>query len=334
MFDRIGVSFVAVTQQFNTTTSMGRLMLNVLLSFAQFEREVTGERIRDKFAASKKKGIWMGGIPPLGYDVSNRKLIVNETESKLVRRIFERFIVLGGSTKVVRELKIESQTTKSWTTQDGKYRAGKPITKSLIYKLLANRTYLGELKHRTDWVKSEHPPIVSESKFEQVKAILATNGRVRGNQTRSKTHFLLKGLVFGSDGRALSPWHSVKKSGRKYRYYIPQRDTKEGAGSSGLARIPAAELEAAVLSQLQNIIRAPNLAVEIAERAKTYDSDMDEAKVTVALTQFEHVWAQIFPAEQSRIVQLLVERITVSNTGMDIRLRANGLVQLVAELSP
>lgn len=204
----------------------------------------------------------------------------------------------------------------------------------MIYKLLANRTYLGELKHRTDWVKSEHPPIVSENKFEQVKAILATNGRARGNQTRSQTHFLLKGLVFGSDGRALSPWHSVKKSGRKYRYYIPQRDTKEGAGSSGLARIPAAELEAAVLSQLQNIIRAPNLAVEIAARAKTYDSDMDEAKVTVALTQFEQVWAQIFPAEQSRIVQLLIERITVSNSGMDIRLRANGLVQLVAELSP
>ena len=122
--------------------------------------------------------------------------------------------------------------------------------------------------------------------------------------------------------------------GDTHRYYIPQRDTKEGAGSSGLARMPAAELEAAVLSQLQNIIRAPNLAVEIAERAKTYDSDIDEAKVTVALRQFEQVWAQIFPAEQSRIVQLLVERITVSNTGMDIRLHANGLVHLVAELSP
>lgn len=119
----------------------------------------------------------MGGIPPLGYDVSNRKLIVNEAESKLVRRISERSVALGGQTKVVSELKVEGQTTKSWTTQDGEYRAGKPITKSLIYKMLAKRTYLGELKHRTDWVKNEHPPIVSESKFEQVKAILATNGR-------------------------------------------------------------------------------------------------------------------------------------------------------------
>jgi site-specific DNA recombinase len=118
VFDRIGVSFVAVTQQFNTTTSMGRLMLNVLLSFAQFEREVTGERIRDKFAASKQKGIWMGGIPPLGYDVRNRKLVINEAEAKLVRRLFDRFIVVGGTTKVVREMKIEGQTTKSWTTQN------------------------------------------------------------------------------------------------------------------------------------------------------------------------------------------------------------------------
>jgi site-specific DNA recombinase len=333
VFDRIGVSFVAVTQQFNTTTSMGRLMLNVLLSFAQFEREVTGERIRDKFAASKKKGIWMGGIPPLGYDVSNRKLVINETEAKLVRRLFERFIVLGGSTKVVREMKIEGQTTKSWTTQSGIHRPGKPITKSLMYKLLANRTYLGELKHRTDWVKGDHPAILSELLFDQARAILATNSHVRANHTRSKTHFLLKGLVFGSDGRAMSPWHSVKKNGRKYRYYIPQRDTKEGAGSSGLARIPAAELEAAVMHQLQHILRAPNLAAEITTRAKTHNADIDEAKVTVALTQFAQVCEQLFPAEQSRIVNLLVERITVSTTELDIRLRANGLEQLVTELT-
>ena len=333
VFDRIGVSFVAVTQQFNTTTSMGRLMLNVLLSFAQFEREVTGERIRDKFAASKKKGIWMGGIPPVGFDVANRKLVINESEAKLVRRIFTRFIALGGSTKVVRELKLEGFTTKSWTTQSGKHRVGTTITKSLIYKLLQNRTYLGELKHRSEWVKSEHAPIISVELFEQAKAILATNNRVRGNNTRSQTHFLLKGIVFGSDGRSLSPWHSVKQNGRKYRYYIPQRDTKEGAGSSGLMRIPAAELEAAVMNQLQHIIRAPNLAAKIAARAKPHDSALDEAQVTVALTQFEHIWEQLFPAEQSRIVQLLVERITVSNTGMDLRLRANGLERLVHELS-
>lgn len=136
VFERLGVSFVAVTQQFNTTTSMGRLMLNVLLSFAQFEREVTGERIRDKITASKKKGMWMGGIPPLGYDVANRRLVINDKEAKLIRHIFTRFVELGSGTLLVKELRLDCVTSKAWTTQDGRVRAGKPIDKSLIYKLL------------------------------------------------------------------------------------------------------------------------------------------------------------------------------------------------------
>ena len=147
VFERYGVSFVSVTQQFNTTTSMGRLMLNILLSFAQFEREVTGERIRDKIAASKRKGMWMGGVPPLGYDVENRRLVPNEREAKLIRHIFQRFVELGSSTALVKELKLDGVTSKAWTTQDGKTREGRPIDKGHIYKLLSNLTYLGELRH-------------------------------------------------------------------------------------------------------------------------------------------------------------------------------------------
>ena len=134
VFDRHGVSFVAVTQQFNTTTSMGRLTLNILLSFAQFEREVTGERIRDKIAASKRKGMWMGGVPPLGYDVENRRLVPNEREARLIRHIFQRFVELGSSTALFNELKLQGVTSKAWTTQDGKVREGKPIDKGMIYK--------------------------------------------------------------------------------------------------------------------------------------------------------------------------------------------------------
>jgi len=171
----------------------------------------------------------MGGIPLLGFDVANQKLVINDPEAKLVRRIFTRFIALGGSTyivdvlslrsfRTVRELKLEGLTIKSWTTQSGKHRVGTTITKSLIYKLLQNPTYLGELKHRSDWVTSEYAPIISVALIESAKAILSTTKRVRGNHTRSRTHFLLKGIVFGSDGRSLSRWHSVKKSGRKYRY--------------------------------------------------------------------------------------------------------------------
>jgi site-specific DNA recombinase len=333
VFERQGVSFVSVTQQFNTTTSMGRLMLNVLLSFAQFEREVTGERIRDKIAASKRKGMWMGGVPPLGYDVENRRLVPNPQEAKLIRHIFTRFVELGSSTKLVKELKLDGATSKAWTTQDGKVRLGKTIDKGLIYKLLGNRTYLGELRHKEQWYQAEHPPILDRDVWDNVHAILATNGRKRGNATRATTPFMLKGIVFGHDGRALTPWHSTKKTtGKRYRYYLPMRDLKEHAGASGLPRMPAAELESAVLDQLRNILRAPNLLSDLVPQAIKLDPTLDEAKVTVAMTRLDVIWDQLFPAEQTRIVKMLVEKVIVSANDLEVRLRANGIEQLIREL--
>jgi DNA invertase Pin-like site-specific DNA recombinase len=334
VFERYGVSFVSVTQQFNTTTSMGRLMLNILLSFAQFEREVTGERIRDKIAASKRKGMWMGGVPPLGYDVENRRLVPNEREAKLIRHIFQRFVELGSGTLLFKELKLDGVTSKAWTTQDGKIRDGKPIDKGLIYKLLNNRTYLGELRHKEQWYQAEHPLIIDRELWDQVHAILATNGRVRGNATRATVPYLLKGIVFGNDGRALSPFHTTKKNGRRYRYYVPQRENKEHAGASGLPRLPAAELESAVLDQLRAILRSPDLLGDVLPRAIELDPSLDEAKVTVAMTRLDTIWDQLFPAEQTRIVKLLVEKVIVSPNDLEVRLRANGIERLVLELQP
>ena len=202
VFEHYGVSLVSVTQQFNTTTSMGRLMLNILLSLAQFEREVTGERIRDKIAASKAKGMWIGGVPPLGCDVENRRLVPNESEAKLIRHIFERFVELGSSTSLFNELKLDGVTSKAWTTQDGKVREGRAIDKGMIYKLLNNRTYLGELRHKDQWVPAAHPPIIERELWDRVHAILSTNCRVRGGATQAVAPFLLKGIVYGNDGRA------------------------------------------------------------------------------------------------------------------------------------
>jgi hypothetical protein len=309
-------------------------MLNVLLSFAQFEREVTGERIRDKIAASKRKGMWMGGVPPLGYDVDNRRLVPNEREAKLVRHIFSRFVELGSGTLLIKELMLDGATSKAWTTQDGKVREGKPIDKSLIYKLLNNRTYLGELRHKEQWYQAEHPPIIDHKLWGDVHAILSTNGRVRGNATRATVPYLLKGIVFGNDGRSLSPWHTTKKNGRRYRYYIPQRDAKEFAGASGLPRLPAAELESAVLDQLRAILRVPDLLGDIVAKAVKFDSTLDEAKIAVAMTRLDVIWDQLFPAEQSRIVRLLVEKVIVSPNDIELRLRANGIERLVLELRP
>jgi DNA invertase Pin-like site-specific DNA recombinase len=217
VFENNKASFVSITQQFNTTTSMGRLTLNILLSFAQFEREVIGERIRDKFAASRRKGMWMGGIPPLGYDVVDRKLVVNVGEAELVRLIFSRFLQLGSATELARELRSAGYRTKSWITQDGKHRPGKPIDKCAIYKILANRVYVGEAVHKGTRYPGEHAAIIDQETWDKVHAILAENTVARANGTRAQMPALLRGLIFAPGGRAMTPSHS-RKNGRLYRY--------------------------------------------------------------------------------------------------------------------
>ena len=333
VFDRQGISFVSVTQQFNTTTSMGRLMLNVLLSFAQFEREVTGERIRDKIAASKRKGMWMGGVPPLGYDVQNRRLVANEKEAKLINHIFTRFVELGSTTKLFKELRLDGVTSKSWTTQEGIYRAGKPIDKGLIYKLLLNRTYLGELRHKEVWYKAEHPPLVKLSTWEAAHAILAQNSRVRACDTRSTLPFMLKGIVQGSDGRALTPTHTRRPNGKLYRYYQPMRDIKEFGGASGIPSMPAAELEATVLDQMRHVMRTPDLIAQVTEHAKQLDPDTNEAHVCIAMLQIDKIWEQLFPIEQQRITRLLVQKVVVSPHSVEVRFHPNGVTGLAQELA-
>jgi hypothetical protein len=235
---------------------------------------------------------------------------------------------------LVKELRLDGVTSKAWVTQDGKVRDGKPIDKSLIYKLLGNRTYLGELRHKEQWYQAEHPPIVDRKTWDDVQSILASNSHVRANATRATVPFLLKGIVFGNDGRALSPWHTTKKTGRRYRYYIPQRDAKEHAGASGLPRLPAAELESAVLDQLRTTLRSPSLLGDVVTRAVELDATLDEARVTVAMTRLDQVWDQLFPAEQIRIVRLLVEKVVVSPDDIELRLHANGIERLVLELRP
>ena len=211
---------------------------------------------------------------------------------------------------------------------------GIPIDKGLIYKILNNRAYRGEIAHKGAWYQGEHPPIISEKLWDDVHAILEINGRVRANITRAKTEFLLKGMVFGEDGRALSPSQSSKKNGRRYRYYVHQRDIKEFAGASGLPRIVAADLESAVLEQLRGLMRAPALLTDAIAHAKRRDATLDEAKVTVAMNRLDAIWAQMFPAEQTRMIKLMVEKVIISTTQLEVRLRANGMERLILEMRP
>ncbi|GLK76459.1 hypothetical protein GCM10008171_17130 [Methylopila jiangsuensis] len=195
LFDRHRVSFVSVTQAFNTTTSMGRLTLNVLLSFAQFEREITGERIRDKIAASKKKGMWMGGQPPLGYDVRERKLVVNEAEAANVRSIFRRYIELGSVRELKAELDASSVISKLRMAADGSRYGGKPFSRGALYLMLSNRIYRGDIVHKTEVYPGEHAAIVDEALFAEAQSILADNRVERTTGSTAAEPSLLAGIV-------------------------------------------------------------------------------------------------------------------------------------------
>ena len=330
VFDRNAVTFVSVTQSFNTTTSMGRLTLNILLSFAQFEREVIGERIRDKFAASRRKGMWMGGVPPLGYDVVARKLVVNEPEADLVRHIFERFLKVGSATLLVKELNGAGHRTKSWTTQDGKAREGVPLTKNFLYKLLDNRVYIGEAVHKGDAHAGEHPAIIDRAVWDKVQAVKTDNApRKRAAATRATTPAPLKGLVTCAHcGRAMTPTHTRKK-GRLYRYYTCMKAINAGHDSCPVRSVAAGEIETAVVGQVRALLRAP----EIRARAERFAPTMAPADLHAALDRFEAVWDELFPAEQARILQLLVEQVRIAANGAEIRLRAEGLASVIADIT-
>jgi DNA invertase Pin-like site-specific DNA recombinase len=316
IFDRNQVTFVSVTQSFNTTTSMGRLTLNILLSFAQFEREVIGERIRDKFAASRKRGMWMGGYVPLGYDVRDRKLIINEPEAATVRMIFKRFVAIGSATKLAKALVAEGVRTKS----------GRLVDKGYIYRLLNSRVYLGEATHKDASYPGEHAPIIDRSLWDKVHSILQISPRLRAANARARTPALLKGLIFTETGCAMTPAFT-KKGTRLYRYYVSMDVIRHRAlgENPGPLRLPAPMVEDAVIGEIHRMIRAPEITARTIAALRHEGAAVEEAAVVATLAGFERLWGALYPAEQARIVQLLVERITVGTNGIAVDLRKEGL---------
>jgi DNA invertase Pin-like site-specific DNA recombinase len=250
LFDRQGVSFVSVTQQFNTTTSMGRLTLNVLLSFAQFEREVTSERIRDKIAASKRKGLWVGGMAPLGYDTRDRKIIVNASEADRVRTIFERYLELGSLNPLMADLRDKGIITKIRTLKTGATVGGIPFTRGPLAHLLRNRFYIGEVLFKGEVLPGEQPPIIERDLFEAVQIKL--NEQVTNHKAvRMKSEALLAGRIFDDRGHRMTPSHA-RKRGVKYRYYISVvlvQGQQDQAGT--VSRVSAPEIEALVVKALR-----------------------------------------------------------------------------------
>lgn len=259
--DKAKASFVSVTQSFNTTTSMGRLTLNVLLSFAQFEREVTGERIRDKIAASKAKGMWMGGLPPMGYDPptdrATRMLVRNEAEAEQVRAIFDLYLELGSVSALEARLARDEMRSKVWVSARGTRSGGVPLSRGALFHMLRNRIYLGEIVHGETSVAGCHPPMIEPEVFARVQAQIAANTRARKDRPMRSAQLPLRGLVFDADGHPMSPSFGYGRGGRVYRYYVSaplQQGRKVEEREGVLRRVSAEALEEAVRTQLATVI--------------------------------------------------------------------------------
>src|SRR5581483_10064080 len=258
-FDARSISFVAVTQQFNTTTSMGRLTLNILLSFAQFERELASERVRDKIAASRKKGMWTGGSVPLGYDTKNKKLVINKTEAETIRTIFRLYLELKSFGGLVAELDRRKIITKRRKTKVAKYQGGIPFTYGPLAYFLKNRIYIGEVHHGGKWFKGEHEPILDRQTFDQVQELLKSN-RITRRIKHSQSGALLKGKLFDDKGNRMTPSFS-SKNGVRYRFYVSTalRGRKHRAGS--VTRVSAPEIEGLVQCELSKVFNEPAEAI-------------------------------------------------------------------------
>ena len=327
IFDSNGVAFVSVTQHFNTTTSMGRLTLNVLLSFAQFEREVAGERIRDKIAASKQRGMWMGGNPPLGYDVRDRKLVVNEAEAETVRHIFRRYVALRSVRLLADDLADSGITSKRWLSTTGRQWGGQQLARGALYLMLQNRIYVGEIVHKDRHYPGQHPPIMDQELWDQAQAHLVANAGDRRAGRAAKQPSLLAGLIFDGLGHRMSPTHAVK-AGKRYRYYISRPLVTEGRAKAPAAcRIPATEVEQVVTDRIRALL-ADGTAVFDAVRSSPATTEQCGELVAQAAA-LARSWSELASHEQRRVVSTLIARIEVGDESVALHVVPARLVAIL-----
>jgi DNA invertase Pin-like site-specific DNA recombinase len=320
VFDNRCVSFVSVTQQFNTTTSMGRLTLNMLLSFAQFEREVTGERIRDKIAASKKKGIWMGGNVPLGYDVDDRKLVVNEPEAETVRHIYGRYAQLGSVRALKDELDRDGIVSKTRVDKYGRSTGSKPLARGALYLMLQNRIYRGEIVHKDKSYPGEHAGIVNNDLWDEVQHMLASNRIERNNGGSARKPSLLSGLIFDDGSERMTPTHAIK-NGRRYRYYVTHSLIKRGRpkASDTARRVPAGDVERLVEERIVSFLK-DDRELHGALAGRTSQGHEIETLIAEASSLGKR-WPSMPYVEKRQRLQGLIARVTLNPEGLEIRIR-------------
>jgi site-specific DNA recombinase len=329
IFDKHQVSFSSVTQQINSATSTGRLMLNMLLSFAQFEREVTGERIRDKIAASKRKGLWMGGVVPLGYRVEDRQLLIHPQESETVNWIFDTYASTGSTTLMVQQMKEQNRLTKS----------GRHFCKQSLNKVLKNRVYLGMISHKGQFYAGAHQPLVDQNKWDSVQQLMSRTSESKNQATwslKARTEFLLRGLIYSPGGDLYLPMATQKRSGKVYRYYVHNKKMHEGASQSSIANQPAEPLEQEVTKQLLEFLTSGTMLNQYWHRIQSMNPGIPEPQaVVIILNRTANIWDDYFDQVKSHIIRSLVERVTLhEDDTVEVSWRTDNWIPLLETMKP
>ena len=329
VFDKHQVSFSSVTQQINSATSTGRLMLNMLLSFAQFEREVTGERIRDRIAASKRKGMWMGGCVPLGYRVENRLLLIDPEEAETVNWIFDTYASTGSTTQMVQQMKEQNLLTKT----------GRHFYKQSLYKILQNRVYLGMLAHKGQYFAGAHQPLIDQARWDKVQQLMVRTSEEKTQATwslKARTQFLLRGLIYSPGGDLYLPMATQKKSGKVYRYYVHNRKMHEGASQSNISNQPAEPVEQEVTRQVLDFLRSGSMLNKYWHQIQTLNPGIPESQAVVLILQrTAQIWDSYFDQVKSHIIRSLVERVTLHDDDtIEVSWRTHEWLPLLETMKP
>ena len=335
LFDSHGVSFVSITQHFATNTAIGKLTLNMLLSFAEFERAIIAERVRDKIAGAKRKGMFTGGTPILGYDIhpETHKLVVNTNEASTVESIFEMYIGTGSGQTVAKQLNAAQVTTKCWTTKKGVVRSGREWNGPGVYRILSNRTYLGLTVHKSDCYPGEHEAIVPQELWDKVHSILSTDSRTR-RRRQARVQSLLQGII--RCGCCDSSMYSsyTRKGERIYSYYTCVTASKRGYDSCAIGSVAAADIEQAVVAQLRRMLRHPDeLVRSYGDSGVRSGVSSSTADVAAILQSIDRSWQEQEPAVLRNITRSLLANVWVHENELDVRIRLDGLRQVVAEYS-
>ena len=333
-FDRHGVSFVSVTQEINTSTSAGRMMLNILMTFAQYEREIIAERVRDKVLAAKKRGKHCGGYPVLGYDSDpvSKKLVINPHEAEIVRFVFKKYLECGSAMEVAAELERKGCRGKVWTTKKGVRHDGQKINNHMIYRMLKNPLYIGRVPHKETSYPGEHQAIIDEETWRRAQELLATN--LTHDAGRKSIKLLpFAGLVrCGHCGGAITLCQTVKGEKRQYGYYLCNEDTKRNIKICPTPRIPAAEFESLVLRELAAVLKTPTMLAKIDRHLETDgDASIQQERITQAVAKLDELWEVMAPTERYALIHDIVSRIVVFKDHLKVEFNRDGMVKLLRE---